>query len=162
MLKKMLGRFEEYLVWPLMATLSGLVFLQVVARYALHIPMPWIEELLRVLFIWLIMLSSSIGIKRRAHLGLTTIMAAMPPKVQPFFFYLGSLAVIITCVIFVSATVDIMMIQKNSRQMLISLPAPIYLSTLALPIGYVLIAVRTIESIFTAAKTRGFFNVART
>lgn len=156
MWKKILNQLEEYLVWPLMAALCGLVFLQVLARYLLHIPMPWIEELMRVIFIWLIMLSAAIGVKRRAHLGVTMLMAALPRPWQAFFFYLGALAVIATCGLFVKATLDIIVIQKNTRQMLISLPAPIYFSTLALPAGFVLIAVRTAQSALTARRRKLF------
>ena len=151
MLSKIFNNIEECIVAPLMALMSILVFLQVLSRFALHIPMPWIEELMRICFIWTIMLSASIGIKRKAHLGVTMLMTALPRSAQAVFFYFGTLVIIGTCCVFIYATWDIIMMQKASNQSLITMPAPIYFSTMILPVGFVLIIVRTLQM---AAKAR--------
>ena len=145
MLKKFFNNFEEILVAPLMLLLTALVFLQVISRFVLQIPMPWVEELLRVSFIWTIMLSASIGIKRKAHLGVSMIMQAMPKYIQAICFYFGILVIITTCAVFIWSTWDILMMQMGSNQRLISVPAPIYISTFALPLGFFLMIVRTIQ-----------------
>ncbi len=145
MLVRIFNNIEECIVAPLMALMSILVFLQVLSRFALHIPMPWIEELLRICFIWTIMLSASIGIKRKAHLGVTMLMTALPRPAQAVFFYCGTLVIVATCCVFISATWDIILMQKASNQSLITMPVPIYCSTLILPVGFVLIIVRTLQ-----------------
>lgn len=146
MAKKIFNNLEEFFVAPLMVLMTTLVFLQVLSRFILHIPMPWVEEMLRVSFIWTIMLSAAIGIKYKAHLGVTMIMKPLPRSVQAVCYYLGLLVIIATCVIFIYATWDIIMMQKGSNQRLISVPVPIYLSTLALPVGFALVIVRTIQA----------------
>lgn len=157
MLKKILDNFEECLVTPLMAALSVLVFLQVASRFYLHIPMPWVEELMRVLFIWTIMLSASIGIKRKAHLGVTMFMNPLPRVAQAICYYFGCVVILATCVLFIYATWDIMMMQKGSNQNLISMPVPIYFSTLALPVGFALVIIRTVQLAIKAGKEASFF-----
>jgi TRAP-type C4-dicarboxylate transport system permease small subunit len=42
----------------LIVAITGLVFFQVIARYVLALAAPWAEELLRLLFVWLIMLAA--------------------------------------------------------------------------------------------------------
>jgi TRAP-type C4-dicarboxylate transport system permease small subunit len=42
----------------LIVAIAGVVFFQVIARYVLALASPWAEELLRLLFIWLIMLAA--------------------------------------------------------------------------------------------------------
>lgn len=156
MLKKIFNNLEEALVAPLMALMAGLVFLQVISRFILHIPMPWVEELLRVSFIWTIMLSAAIGIKYKAHLGVTMVMQAVPRPVQAFCYYFGCLVIIGTCAIFIYATWEIMMMQKGSNQRLISIPVPIFYSTLALPAGFALVIVRTVQAALKAHKESYF------
>ena len=157
MLAKVLNNIEECIVAPLMALMSLLVFLQVVSRFVLHIPMPWIEELLRISFIWTIMLSASIGIKRKAHLGVSMVMEALPRRLQPLFFYFGTLVIIVTCSVFIYATCDIILMQKASNQSLITMPVPIYFSTMVLPIGFFLIIVRTIQMALKARAEDAYF-----
>jgi C4-dicarboxylate transporter DctQ subunit len=156
MIVKILNNIEEYIVWPLMGVISILVFLQVVCRYLLKVPTPWVEELLRITFIWIIMLSASIGIKRKAHLGVTKIMQMLPRPGQAAFYYLGVLVIIGTCVLFVFASTDLLMMQKRSNQVLISMPLPIYLSTLALPTGFVFMIIRLVQTAIKVKKANYF------
>ncbi len=47
------------------------------ARYALHEPIPWTDELASILFLWLAMLGSIIALRRSAHMQLTTFVKDM-------------------------------------------------------------------------------------
>ncbi|WP_354684708.1 TRAP transporter large permease subunit [Cupriavidus necator] len=44
------------------------------ARYALHAPIPWTDELASILFLWLAMLGAIIALHRSAHMQLTTFI----------------------------------------------------------------------------------------
>ena len=50
------------------------------ARYALHEPIPWSDELASILFLWLAMLGSIIALRRNAHMQLTTFVKDMAPE----------------------------------------------------------------------------------
>ena len=60
----MLRRLADGTAAALLAAIAGLAFFQVVARYALGLSTPWSEELLRLLFIWLVL----IGAARASHM----------------------------------------------------------------------------------------------
>ena len=153
---KFLNNIEEHIVFLLMAIISILVFMQVVFRYLISIPMPWIEELLRVCFIWLIMLSGAIGVKRKANLGVTMLVARLPLIPKAIVFHFGVLVTIFTCGLFIYSTIEIIGMQKEMSQRLITMPIPIHYSTLALPVGFLLIAVRSFQQSLKA-REGGYF-----
>ena len=82
MLRLMLGKGIDYLTATLLAVMTILVFMQVLFRYWLHLPLDWGEEVSRYLFIWSAMLGAAIGTKRRAHFGIDFLVKALPSSVQ--------------------------------------------------------------------------------
>ncbi len=73
------GRTEAMLCWirrsveiavvALFAALTVAVFFQVVARYVFNRPPAWTEELARYCQVWLVLLSSSLCIRKGSHLA---------------------------------------------------------------------------------------------
>jgi TRAP-type C4-dicarboxylate transport system permease small subunit len=64
---------------------------QVVTRYVFNSPLPWSEELGRVIFSWIVFIGTSIGVKRGAHMGMHFIVELAPPKVRAFVAKTGPL-----------------------------------------------------------------------
>ena len=60
----------------------GILFAGVVARFALHRPLVWSDELASILFLWLAMLGSVIALQRGQHMRLTAVVSALPPRAQ--------------------------------------------------------------------------------
>lgn len=52
----------------------------VTARYALNIPVTWVEELATLLFLWFGMLGVASALRRKIHLRLTFILSKMGPE----------------------------------------------------------------------------------
>ncbi len=82
MLRLMLGKGIDYITATLLAVMTILVFMQVLFRYWLHLPLDWGEEVSRYLFIWSAMLGAAIGTKRRAHFGIDFLVKTLPSSVQ--------------------------------------------------------------------------------
>ena len=57
----------------------GILFAGVVARFVLHRPIVWTDELASILFLWLAMLGSVIALQRGQHMRLTAIVTTRPP-----------------------------------------------------------------------------------
>ena len=51
----------------------GLLFVGVIARYSLHRPLVWADELASTLFVWLSVLGAVLAMRRNAHMRLTTL-----------------------------------------------------------------------------------------
>jgi TRAP-type transport system small permease protein len=59
----------EFIIIFLFAVLAAVVFYQVVARYLFNNPPSWTEELARYCQVWVILLTSSICIRKGSHLA---------------------------------------------------------------------------------------------
>ena len=70
---KLLQRIVDGASAALLVAITALAFYQVLARYALGISTPWSEELLRLLFVWLILLGAS----RMAHMRIDMLEQAV-------------------------------------------------------------------------------------
>lgn len=82
MLRLVLGKGVDYVAAILVAVMAVLVFLQVLFRYWLHLPLDWGEEVSRYLFIWSAMLGAAIATKRRAHFGIDFLVKILPSPAQ--------------------------------------------------------------------------------
>jgi len=64
------------------------------ARYALHAPIPWTDELASILFLWLAMHEPSIALRRAAHMHLTTFVKDLAPATRAWLDALGMCLVV--------------------------------------------------------------------
>ncbi|NYT44342.1 TRAP transporter small permease [Alcaligenaceae bacterium] len=66
------------------ATLLMLAILgaQVVMRYVFSMPLSWSEEIAMLLFTWVIMLSTVVGIRRCTHARMALLVEALPQALQ--------------------------------------------------------------------------------
>ena len=55
------------------------LFAGVIARYALHTPLLWSDELASILFLWLAMLGSVIALRRGEHMRMTAMVSKCDP-----------------------------------------------------------------------------------
>jgi len=75
-------RSVEILVVFLFSILTIAVFVQVVARYVFNSPPAWTEELARFCQVWIILLASSICIRKGSHLAVDYIGPSLKPRVR--------------------------------------------------------------------------------
>jgi len=54
----------------------------VVARYVLHAPLVWSDELASILFLWLSMLGAAIALRRGEHMRMTGVVARVSPATR--------------------------------------------------------------------------------
>jgi TRAP-type C4-dicarboxylate transport system permease small subunit len=84
----------KYLAAFLLASMTILVFLQVLFRYVLNAPLDWSEELGSFAFVWMALLGASIGLKRNEHPRLDLIVNLFPPKMQKIIAGIYNLAIL--------------------------------------------------------------------
>ena len=68
-----------------------ILFAGVVARYGLHQPLIWSDELASILFLWLAMLGAAVAFRRSEHMRMTAIVASAKPAMRAW------LDVVATC-----------------------------------------------------------------
>src|SRR6185312_14154825 len=71
-----------------------ILFAGVVARYGLHSPLIWSDELASILFLWLAMLGAAVAFRRAEHMRMTAMVASAGPRLRAY------LEVVATCAAF--------------------------------------------------------------
>ncbi len=82
---RVLGRIVEMLAGALVALETLILFAGVVARYVLHAPLVWSDELASILFLWLAMLGAVIAYRRAEHMRMSALIDKAAPGRRAFF-----------------------------------------------------------------------------
>ena len=69
-----------------------ILFAGVVARYALHRPLIWSDELASILFLWLAMLGAAVAFRRAEHMRMTAIVASAKPAMRAYLDLVATVA----------------------------------------------------------------------
>lgn len=77
-----LNKLVERICVVLMVLLILDVWLGVLVRYALPLPITFTEEAARYLMIWVALLAVSSGISHREHIGMVIVFDRLPPKLR--------------------------------------------------------------------------------
>ena len=112
---------------------------QIFMRYTPGInPMSWVDEIMRYLNIWLVLLAASIGVKYNAHLQMDYFLYKLvPPKVIHVVKRITQAAVIISLLLLIYY--GTLRVIANVNTVIQSLPLSIALFYAAIPIGSLLI-----------------------
>lgn len=94
---KVLGTIQNiFSIVPLVA-MCFIVLASVIMRYVLKVPFTWGEEAARYLMVFASMIAIGMGVREKAHLGVTMIVGALPKKIQ---FYVSAFAQVLVILIF--------------------------------------------------------------
>jgi TRAP-type C4-dicarboxylate transport system permease small subunit len=95
-------RAVEITIVTLFAILTVAVFLQVVARYVFNQPPAWTEELARFSQVWIILLASSICVRKGSHLAVDYLGPALTPGARRVMSaFTGALIAIYSAVVLI-------------------------------------------------------------
>jgi tripartite ATP-independent transporter DctM subunit len=83
-LEAWLGVFVEVPAALLVVAEIVILFAGVVARYGLHRPLIWSDELASILFLWLAMLGAAVAFRRAEHMRMTAVVASARPATRAY------------------------------------------------------------------------------
>ena len=72
-----LHRFEEWLIATILAVMTAITFMQVIARYVFNFSFVWALELVTYLFAWLIFLGAAYGVRMGSHIGVDAFVQTL-------------------------------------------------------------------------------------
>jgi TRAP-type C4-dicarboxylate transport system permease small subunit len=76
-----LDRLLRGLLALLLGVLTASVFLQVLARFVLHYPLPWTEEVTRLAFVYSIFVGATVAVREKAHINVDVFVSVLPAGV---------------------------------------------------------------------------------
>ncbi|MEX3010251.1 TRAP transporter small permease [Hoeflea sp. TYP-13] len=97
-------RFEENVLAVLLALITVVSFIQVIARYGFNTGWGGALEFTRILFAWMILFGMSYGIKIGSHLGVDAFIKMLPARLFRAVALFGALCAVIYAVMLISST----------------------------------------------------------
>src|SRR5262245_7444970 len=79
-----IGHALELLCLALVVVETLILFVGVIARYVVHRPLVWSDELASTLFLWLGMLGAALAIRRSENLRMNTVVNLLPVRMRAF------------------------------------------------------------------------------
>ena len=139
---RLLEYLEEGLISFLMAAMTLITFVQVIARYVFNHNFVWALELTGVMFAWLIFIGMSYGVRVGAHIGVDALVKSLGSTAARV---VGSLAAAL-CILYalLVAFGSFQYVQKmyDVGILMQDMPVQSWIPRAILPIGFLLLAFR--------------------
>ena len=138
-------RFEEIIGVTVLAVVVTLVFAGVSLRLTLKSGMPWQEEISRILYVLVVYLGASFGMKSKDHIRITFVADALPKRARKILRVLTDIVWIGFNVFVVIVSMDYYMRQRDFIGLSGILKIPLHYVFLTIPVGFALLTLRLIQ-----------------
>ncbi len=135
-----------------LAMMSLLIVVQVIFRYVLNNSLSWSEELARYLFIWMIYIGISYGVKLDKHICVDAVYAFMPKKAKKPYAIVAYVLFLIFAVAMVYYGTVVVGMQISTNQLSPAMLLPLQYVYAAPVVGMTLTTIRLIQKIIQAVK----------
>lgn len=138
-------KIEEIITIVCFSAMSIITLVAVFFRYVLNSPITWSEEAARYLMVWGICIGISIATEKKAHLGIDVFVSFAPPKVRRVLEIVSG--VLLTLVYIMVLALSVLFVSSALKLGNVTplLRIPFWMVYLALPIGFGLSTIRSIQ-----------------
>lgn len=138
-LRSAMERLLGAIVGLLMISLAGVVVIAVLYRKA-GASLVWYDEVVSILLAWLTYYAAALAALKRAHLGYSGIVNALPPLPRLVTIWVGELFIFAFFVLLAWSGYQVLLVLRGDT--LVSLPeVPIQLTQSVIPIGAILFVI---------------------
>ena len=81
-MKRILDRAVDFFLAMLIIGMTAVIFVSVFWRYALNSPLSWVEEVARLMVVWMCFVGAYMALRERKHIGFDIIVARLPAAVR--------------------------------------------------------------------------------
>lgn len=147
--------FEEIIGVIMLAVCLSLIFIGVAMRLVFKSGIPWQEELSRILYVLVVYLGASYGMKTHDHIRITFVLEMLPQKAR-------AVMEVITDLIWVAFNVIVIVISAGVYPKLqrffgesAVLEIPLHWIFLTVPVGFALVTLRLIQGYLLKYRRKG-------
>lgn len=133
-----------------LALMSVIIVLQVFFRYVLGNSLSWSEELARYLFIWMIYIGISYGVKMDKHICVDAVYTIMPKGAKKWYAIVAYALFLLFAVAIVYFGILVVGMQISSGQVSPAMGMPMQYVYAAPVVGMILTTIRLIQKIVEA------------
>ncbi|MEO5765504.1 MAG: TRAP transporter small permease [Casimicrobiaceae bacterium] len=139
---------EEGLIAFLLAAMTLIVFVQVIARYVFNYSFVWALELVTYMFAGLIFLGMAYGVRVGAHIGIDLLVKSLGPRGARIVGAIAAALCIAYSVIVLVGSIQYVEKIRSIGILAQDLPIEQWIPRLVLPLGYTLLMVRFAQLFF--------------
>lgn len=139
--------FEAIFMTILLFAMSIFIGLQVFMRYVMLNSLSWSEELSRYMYIYMLYLGISYGVRTNRHLRISVIQNLLKEKGQKILSLFSDILFLAFSVIVVINSTKVALLIANFGQVTASTQMPMYVVYMGVPIGFSLVIIRLIQNI---------------
>lgn len=137
-----LDNAEEYIAVALFVVLGVLLTAQVFMRFVLGLGYSWLEEIIRILFIWVIFLGAAAAMRRGLHIRVEAGLLLFPRGLRPLAGWLGDVVLFGFCLAVMWHGLELVMSSAEGTFRLQSTGVSMFWPYLIVPVSFGLQAVR--------------------
>jgi TRAP-type C4-dicarboxylate transport system permease small subunit len=152
-IKQLDDHIEGYLCVIVLAAMSVIIFAQVVGRYVFNNSLSWSEESARYLFVWLVYLAISYGVKVDGHIRVDAFLMPLPKKAQKVVRIVSNLLFLAFGVLVLYFGIVVTGKILDSHQNSPAIGMPMWFLYLAVPFGFTLTIIRLVQNTLKRLKT---------
>lgn len=153
-LEKGIERAEEAFCVVAFLVVSGVLFVNVVLRYAFSASTSWAEELIRYLMIWITFIGGCVCVRKGAHIRMDFILTMMPRRLGLWL----TRAVYVLAAVFCAALcwygTRLMIFAAGHGQTTPAMELPMWVPYAAMPLGSALMAWHFLQELFRKEAVR--------
>lgn len=143
---------EKMLCVIALALMSAVIVAQVFCRYVLNSSLSWSEELARYLFIWMIYIGISYGVKLDKHICVDAVYSFAPKSIKRYYAIVSYLLFLLFAVAMVYFGILVVGMQISSGQVSPAMGVPMQYVYAAPVVGFVLTAIRLVQKVIEAIR----------
>jgi len=137
-----LEHLEEGLIAVLMAGMTLVTFMQVIARYVFNYSFVWALELTGVMFAWLIFIGMAYGVRVGAHIGVDAVVKMLGPRSARVVGVIAATACVIYAALVTIGGTQYVRKMYDVGILMQDLPFEQWIPRLVLPVGFAILGLR--------------------
>ena len=145
-LDRILTRFESAVMVVSMAMITVVIGAQVGLRYIFNDSLPWAEELVRYVVVWMSFIGAGMGVAKNAHVAMGLLNNLLPARLAVWSFRLAQLAGMLFAGFLLVYGIEHVVNVTAFGQVSSAMRAPMGLIYACLPLGAALFFLRLTES----------------
>lgn len=160
---KLFEKITDVLFWVMdvfcrlvLIFMTSIVFLQVILRAVLKVNIPWAEEMVLLVMVWMTFAAMAIGLKEEVHIRIEFFMARFPERIRKWVVVFDNMVLLVVSVLMVYYGISLINFTKISKLPVTQLPASavFYL----IPVSAALSCLALVGKLFGCYETRGTKN----
>ena len=121
---------------------------EVIRREIFSYSSVWGEEIVRYSFIYLAWIAAAAAVRERAHIRIDVLFHYVPTRVKALLYIFGDLAMLFVAVLAFYWSLETVQVSVKYGSVTDGLRLPKFWFLLAVPIGFALVLLRLVQSIF--------------